>query len=122
MSDVSELIVEARDYAGADEYPGAEFLRAVADALEAERAEAERDDAEADLERLRGDLAKMEYERGIFESSDLTARRENARLTAQLQAVREYVDEHEHPDDWNVLCVYTDGLRAILDAAADGGK
>lgn len=38
--------------------------------------------------------------------------RENETMTAR---VVEYLDAHEHPDDWGVTCVYTRGLRALLE-------
>lgn len=31
-----------------------------------------------------------------------------------LRLVREYIEAAEHPDDWNVPCVYTKRLRQIL--------
>jgi hypothetical protein len=34
----------------------------------------------------------------------------------RLEAVQAYIERREHPDDWGVPCVYTDGLRTILTA------
>jgi hypothetical protein len=34
--------------------------------------------------------------------------------TEILEAVRAYIREHEHLDDWGVPCVYTDDLRKLI--------
>lgn len=34
--------------------------------------------------------------------------------TEILKLVREYINSHEHTDDWNVPCVYTKRLRVLL--------
>ncbi|UTN93575.1 hypothetical protein SEA_OREGANO_62 [Gordonia phage Oregano] len=63
-------------------------------------------------------FADPTYQRELDTNRARSYRAERDAALATLQQVREYIDTHEHPDDWGVPCVYTKGLRELLDGGA----
>lgn len=65
----------------------------------------------------------QEIVEGIYPGDNATQRTLRAVMVAAIEAdrhqIREYLDEHEHPDDWGVTCVYTRRLREALGIAKD---